>query len=192
MPVWKSGACIGGPTALRLAQEGASVVICDLHERQPPPLRVAEELPRQTGEECGARQLVCDPQRGDTDERVPSSVSQQAPCGDREESDPPRYEERADERPERDPCDDARVEIPGDGSHDPWDDRGEEYGAIRGAGEEGAARARTREERQQRDERDPRRDVVTVRWERRRVQRASGQHQGQIEEPWAHRRLDGR
>lgn len=28
------GSCIGGPTALRFAREGANVVICDLHERR--------------------------------------------------------------------------------------------------------------------------------------------------------------
>ena len=41
------GACIGGPTALRFAQEGASVVICDLHERRN--REMAERIRKETG-----------------------------------------------------------------------------------------------------------------------------------------------
>ena len=41
------GSCIGGPTALRFAQEGASVVICDLHERRNTDM--AERIRKETG-----------------------------------------------------------------------------------------------------------------------------------------------
>ena len=41
------GSCIGGPTALRFAQEGASVVICDLHERRN--IDMAERIRKETG-----------------------------------------------------------------------------------------------------------------------------------------------
>ncbi|MGH2898111.1 MAG: SDR family NAD(P)-dependent oxidoreductase [Solirubrobacteraceae bacterium] len=41
------GSCIGGPTALRFAQEGASVVICDLHERRN--REMAERIRKDTG-----------------------------------------------------------------------------------------------------------------------------------------------
>ena len=41
------GSCIGGPTALRFAQEGASVVICDLHERRNS--LMAERIRKETG-----------------------------------------------------------------------------------------------------------------------------------------------
>jgi 3-oxoacyl-[acyl-carrier protein] reductase len=41
------GSCIGGPTALRFAQEGANVVICDLHERRNTDM--AERIRKETG-----------------------------------------------------------------------------------------------------------------------------------------------
>ena len=41
------GSCIGGPTALRFAEEGASVVICDLHERRN--REMAERIRKETG-----------------------------------------------------------------------------------------------------------------------------------------------
>lgn len=41
------GSCIGGPTALRLAEEGAAVVICDLHERRN--REWAERIRKETG-----------------------------------------------------------------------------------------------------------------------------------------------
>ena len=41
------GSCIGGPTALRFAQEGASVVICDLHARRNTDM--AERIRKETG-----------------------------------------------------------------------------------------------------------------------------------------------
>lgn len=41
------GSCIGGPTALRFAQEGASIVICDLHERRNTDM--AERIRKETG-----------------------------------------------------------------------------------------------------------------------------------------------
>ncbi len=41
------GSCIGGPTALRFAQEGASVVICDLHERRNTDM--AERIRKESG-----------------------------------------------------------------------------------------------------------------------------------------------
>jgi 3-oxoacyl-[acyl-carrier protein] reductase len=41
------GSCIGGPTALRFAGEGASVVICDLHERRN--TLMAERIRKETG-----------------------------------------------------------------------------------------------------------------------------------------------
>lgn len=45
------GSCIGGPTALRFAQEGADLVICDLHEKRN--ARWAERI----RDEAGARVL---------------------------------------------------------------------------------------------------------------------------------------
>jgi NAD(P)-dependent dehydrogenase (short-subunit alcohol dehydrogenase family) len=41
------GSCIGGPTALRFAQEGANLVICDQHERRN--WEMAEHIRKQTG-----------------------------------------------------------------------------------------------------------------------------------------------
>ena len=41
------GSCIGGPTALRFAREGSSVVICDLHERRLK--EMAEKIRGETG-----------------------------------------------------------------------------------------------------------------------------------------------
>lgn len=41
------GSCIGGPTALRLAQEGCRIVVCDLHERRLK--EMAERIRRETG-----------------------------------------------------------------------------------------------------------------------------------------------
>ena len=41
------GSCIGGPTALRFATEGASLVICDLHERRN--TEMAERIRKETG-----------------------------------------------------------------------------------------------------------------------------------------------
>lgn len=41
------GACIGGPTALRFAQEGASVAICDIHARRC--AEWAERIRKETG-----------------------------------------------------------------------------------------------------------------------------------------------
>ena len=41
------GSCIGGPTALRFAQEGASLVICDQHERRN--TEMAERIRKETG-----------------------------------------------------------------------------------------------------------------------------------------------
>ncbi len=41
------GSCIGGPTALRFAQEGANVVICDLHERRNTDM--AQRIRKETG-----------------------------------------------------------------------------------------------------------------------------------------------
>ncbi len=41
------GSCIGGPTALRFAAEGASIVICDLHERRNKDM--AERIRSETG-----------------------------------------------------------------------------------------------------------------------------------------------
>jgi len=41
------GSCIGGPTALRFAQEGANVVICDLDERRN--REMAERIRKETG-----------------------------------------------------------------------------------------------------------------------------------------------
>jgi len=41
------GSCIGGPTALRFAEEGASVVICDMHERRN--AEMAERIRKETG-----------------------------------------------------------------------------------------------------------------------------------------------
>jgi NAD(P)-dependent dehydrogenase (short-subunit alcohol dehydrogenase family) len=41
------GSCIGGPTALRFAQEGARLVICDLHERRN--REMAERIRKDTG-----------------------------------------------------------------------------------------------------------------------------------------------
>ena len=41
------GACIGGPTALRFAQEGASVVVCDIHARRN--REMAERIRKETG-----------------------------------------------------------------------------------------------------------------------------------------------
>jgi len=40
------GSCIGGPTALRFAEEGASLVICDLHERRN--TEMAERIRKET------------------------------------------------------------------------------------------------------------------------------------------------
>ena len=41
------GACIGAPTALRFAEEGAAVVVCDLHERRN--RKTAERIRQETG-----------------------------------------------------------------------------------------------------------------------------------------------
>ena len=41
------GSCIGGPTALRFAEEGASVVVCDVHERRN--REMAEKITKETG-----------------------------------------------------------------------------------------------------------------------------------------------
>ena len=41
------GACIGAPTALRFAEEGAAVVVCDLHERRN--RETAERIRKDTG-----------------------------------------------------------------------------------------------------------------------------------------------
>ena len=41
------GSCIGGPTALRFAELGASVVICDMHERRN--TEMAERIRKETG-----------------------------------------------------------------------------------------------------------------------------------------------
>jgi 3-oxoacyl-[acyl-carrier protein] reductase len=41
------GSCIGGPTALRFAQEGASLVICDMHARRNADM--AERIRKETG-----------------------------------------------------------------------------------------------------------------------------------------------
>ena len=43
------GSCIGGPTALRFAQEGAKVAICDVHERRN--REMAEQIRKDTGAE---------------------------------------------------------------------------------------------------------------------------------------------
>ncbi len=47
------GACIGAPTALRFAREGAHVVICDIHERR------NREAAERIRSETGAKVLAC-------------------------------------------------------------------------------------------------------------------------------------
>jgi len=49
------GSCIGGPTALRFAQEGAAVAICDMHERRN--REMAERIHKETGARVLAFQL---------------------------------------------------------------------------------------------------------------------------------------